>query len=174
MPSDSACSCMGVASQKFHQDYFSRFGWCPRKPRNLITLGNLYPYGIIHRKKQCIIITFHSTSTFLLISAYHRLVHIITFCCTSTGLSSQPNDSNSVRLYSGSSIQRNYGQVQIKQCSSQRNGECVWETVTATGIDREFWSWKNSQVVCRQLGYLGVQNPILSTRLATHDVVYEY
>ena len=30
---------------KFCRDYFSWFGWCPWKPPNLITLGNLYPYG---------------------------------------------------------------------------------------------------------------------------------
>ena len=47
LPSDGACSCMGIASQNFWRDYFSRFGWCPRKPRNLITVGNLYPYGIL-------------------------------------------------------------------------------------------------------------------------------
>ena len=41
----SSHSCVGVASQRFLRDYFSRFGWCPRKPWNLITLGNLYPYG---------------------------------------------------------------------------------------------------------------------------------
>ena len=76
----------------------------------------------------------------------------------------------SVQLYSGSATSRNFGQVHICQCSSQ-GGECVWETVTATGTDREFWSWKNSQVVCRQLGYLGVQNPILSTRLATYTCI---
>ena len=45
LPRDGACSCVGVASQKFHQDYFSQFGWWPRKPRNLNTLRNLYPYG---------------------------------------------------------------------------------------------------------------------------------
>ena len=44
LPSDGMCSCM--VSQKFHRDYFLQFGWCPQKPRNLITLGNLYPYGI--------------------------------------------------------------------------------------------------------------------------------
>ena len=32
-------------TKKFRRDYFSQFGWHPRKPRNLITLGNLYPYG---------------------------------------------------------------------------------------------------------------------------------
>ena len=46
LPSNSTCFCMGVASQKFRRDYFSRFGWCSRKPRNLITLRNLYPYSI--------------------------------------------------------------------------------------------------------------------------------
>ena len=64
MPSDGVCSCMGIASQKFHQDYFSKFGWCPRKLRNLITLGNLYSYGSV-----CTLVTharlfaFGSTNT---------------------------------------------------------------------------------------------------------------
>ena len=28
LPSNGACSCMGIASQKFRQDYFSQIGWC--------------------------------------------------------------------------------------------------------------------------------------------------
>ena len=44
-PSDGACSCVGIASQKFCRDYFLQFGWRPRKQQNLITLENLCPYG---------------------------------------------------------------------------------------------------------------------------------
>ena len=32
--SDGAWSCVGVASQTFRWDYFSRFGWCPQKLQN--------------------------------------------------------------------------------------------------------------------------------------------
>ena len=32
-------------TKKIRWDYLSWFGWCPRKLRNLITLGNLCPYG---------------------------------------------------------------------------------------------------------------------------------
>ena len=39
------CSCVGIASQKFHRGNFSWFGLCPRKPQNLNTLRNLYPYS---------------------------------------------------------------------------------------------------------------------------------
>ena len=28
LPSNGTCSCVGIASHKLHQDYFSQFGWC--------------------------------------------------------------------------------------------------------------------------------------------------
>ena len=32
LPSKTACSSVGIASQKFRRDYFSQFSWCPQKP----------------------------------------------------------------------------------------------------------------------------------------------
>ena len=59
--------------------------------------------------------------------------------------------------------------MQICHCDGGEGGGCRWESVVATGTGRDFWSWKNSLVVCRQLGYLGVQNPVKASRLAACD-----
>ena len=89
------------------------------------------------------------------------MVCIYTFF--STGQSCTNTTINSSRLYSGGSLTHT-GQVQICQCEGDGAGECSWMRVAAIGSNRQFWSWKNSLVVCRQLGFLGVQNPVQSSR----------
>ena len=52
------------------------------------------------------------------------------------------------------------GRVEICVCSGDTNSTCYWSTVS-TGSTTVPMSWKNSIVVCRELGYLDVQSPIL-------------
>ncbi len=53
------------------------------------------------------------------------------------------------------------GRVEICVCSDPvDNSTCYWNTVS-TGSDSVPMGWKNSIVVCRQLGYTDVQSPIL-------------
>ena len=57
-----------------------------------------------------------------------------------------------------------YGRVEICACNSvNNNSSCFWQTVS-TGSLTEPISWKNSIVICRQLGYSDVQSPILQDR----------
>ena len=51
------------------------------------------------------------------------------------------------------------GRVEICVCTAN-NSQCFWQTVS-TGSLIEPISWKNSIVICRQLGYNHVQSPIL-------------
>ena len=41
----------GCSLTKISPGLFSRFGWCPQKLRNLITLGSSYPYGICYEMR---------------------------------------------------------------------------------------------------------------------------
>ena len=52
--------------------------------------------------------------------------------------------------------------VEICICDSVsvNSTNCSWNTVS-TGSDSVPMGWKNSLVVCRQLGYADVQSPIL-------------
>ena len=52
------------------------------------------------------------------------------------------------------------GRVEICVCSTSSNSSCFWCTVS-TGSPSQPLSWKNSIVVCRELGYLDVQSPII-------------
>ena len=53
------------------------------------------------------------------------------------------------------------GRVEICDCfNAIDSSTCFWATVS-TGSATEPWSWKNAIVVCRELGYNNVMNPIL-------------
>ena len=51
------------------------------------------------------------------------------------------------------------GRVEICYCTPSTT-DCYWQTVS-TGSNNDPFSWKNSIVVCRELGYFDVQSPIL-------------
>ena len=48
------------------------------------------------------------------------------------------------------------GRVEICYC----DGTCSWSTINAVG---SAWSWPNTLVACRQLGYSTSYNPIIGT-----------
>ena len=53
------------------------------------------------------------------------------------------------------------GRVEICRCSNNEdNSTCFWATVSTSSATQP-WSWKNAIVVCRELGYNNVMNPIL-------------
>ena len=59
------------------------------------------------------------------------------------------------------------GRVEICVCIDISNTICRWQTVS-TGSTTEPISWKNSIVVCRDLGYQDVQSPILQSTYVHH------
>ena len=76
----------------------------------------------------------------------------IYFCFTDSAL----------RLNSEGGFTTGAGRVEICACYivSVNSTSCTWNTVS-TGSDSVPMGWKNSIVVCRQLGYTDVQSPIL-------------
>ena len=50
------------------------------------------------------------------------------------------------------------GRVEICYCTG--NGTCSWSTINAAGST---WSWPNTLVACRELGYSTGRNPIIGS-----------
>ena len=69
-------------------------------------------------------------------------------------------NSNRIQLNNTGIFSSVQGSGRVEICNCVSNTSCFWQTVS-TGSRTVPFSWKNSIVVCRELGYFDVQSPIL-------------